>query len=143
MRTTLPRSSPAASNSAWPSPAQSPSVPDVLLRDEPTGALDYATGKIVLEAIASINRDLGTTTVVITHNAPMAQMADRVSHLADGCIGGGPEVQLGDGNRVDARGRAMQRTPSSEKGVAEGSAVIVYPPDVLRDGARVGVRPAG
>ena len=46
--------------------------PDVLLCDEPTGALDYATGKIVLDAIAKINRDLGTTTVVITHNAPIA-----------------------------------------------------------------------
>ena len=60
--------------------------PDVLLCDEPTGALDYATGKIVLDAIASINRDLGTTTVVITHNAPIAQMADRVLHLGDGRI---------------------------------------------------------
>ncbi|HEU5479952.1 MAG TPA: ABC transporter ATP-binding protein [Candidatus Tumulicola sp.] len=62
--------------------------PDVLLCDEPTGALDYATGKIVLEAIANINRDLGTTTVVITHNAPIAQMADRVLRLADGRIVG-------------------------------------------------------
>src|SRR5574337_1714656 len=62
--------------------------PDVLLCDEPTGALDYATGKIVLEAIANINRDLGTTTVVITHNAPIAQMAERVLHLADGTIAG-------------------------------------------------------
>ena len=62
--------------------------PDVLLCDEPTGALDYATGKIVLEAIANINRDLGTTTVVITHNAPIARMADRVLRLADGRIVG-------------------------------------------------------
>ena len=60
--------------------------PDVLLCDEPTGALDYATGKIVLEAIATINRDLGTTTVVITHNAPIARMGDRVLRLADGRI---------------------------------------------------------
>jgi putative ABC transport system ATP-binding protein len=62
--------------------------PDVLLCDEPTGALDYATGKIVLEAIANINRDFGTTTIVITHNAPIAQMADRVLHLGDGRIVG-------------------------------------------------------
>jgi putative ABC transport system ATP-binding protein len=60
--------------------------PDVLLCDEPTGALDYATGKVVLEVIASVNRELGTTAVVITHNAPIAGMADRVLHLADGRI---------------------------------------------------------
>jgi putative ABC transport system ATP-binding protein len=60
--------------------------PDVLLCDEPTGALDYATGRIVLEAIARINAELGTTTAVITHNAPIAQMADRVMRLADGRI---------------------------------------------------------
>ena len=60
--------------------------PDVLLCDEPTGALDCATGKVVLEVIASVNRELGTTAVVITHNAPIAGMADRVLHLADGRI---------------------------------------------------------
>ncbi len=60
--------------------------PDVLLCDEPTGALDYRTGKLVLEVIAQINRDLGTTVVVITHNAAMAGMADRVMHLGDGQI---------------------------------------------------------
>jgi putative ABC transport system ATP-binding protein len=60
--------------------------PDVLLCDEPTGALDYATGKIVLEVIARINVELGTTAVVITHNASIAGMADRVLHLADGRI---------------------------------------------------------
>jgi len=60
--------------------------PDVLLCDEPTGALDYATGKLVLEAIARINVELGTTAVVITHNAAIAGMADRVLHLADGRI---------------------------------------------------------
>ena len=52
--------------------------PDVLLCDEPTGALDYETGKLVLEVIARINRELGTTAVVITHNAAIAGMADRV-----------------------------------------------------------------
>jgi len=60
--------------------------PDVLLCDEPTGALDYATGKVVLKAIARINAELGTTAVVITHNAPIAQMADRVMRMADGRI---------------------------------------------------------
>jgi putative ABC transport system ATP-binding protein len=60
--------------------------PDVLLCDEPTGALDYATGKVVLAAIVRINRELGTTAAVITHNAPIAQLADRVMRLADGRI---------------------------------------------------------
>jgi putative ABC transport system ATP-binding protein len=60
--------------------------PDVLLCDEPTGALDFATGKRVLEAIADINQRLGTTAVVITHNAAIARMADRVLYLGDGTI---------------------------------------------------------
>ncbi len=60
--------------------------PDVLLCDEPTGALDYATGKVVLEVIAKINAELGTTAAVITHNAPIAQIADRVLRMADGRI---------------------------------------------------------
>ena len=54
--------------------------------DEPTGALDYDTGKVVLAAIARVNERLGTTTVIITHNAIMADMADRVIHLSDGCV---------------------------------------------------------
>ncbi|MGB8857344.1 MAG: ABC transporter ATP-binding protein [Burkholderiales bacterium] len=60
--------------------------PDVLLCDEPTGALDYVTGKVVLEVIAKINQELGTTAVVITHNASIAGMADRVLRLDDGRI---------------------------------------------------------
>jgi len=60
--------------------------PEVLLCDEPTGALDRATGVFVLEAIARINRELGTTTAVITHNAVIALMADRVVSLSDGRI---------------------------------------------------------
>jgi putative ABC transport system ATP-binding protein len=60
--------------------------PAVLLCDEPTGALDYATGKIVLEALAQVNRELGTLTVVITHNAAIARMAGRVIHLSSGLI---------------------------------------------------------
>ena len=60
--------------------------PEVLLCDEPTGALDYATGKLVLEVIERINRELGTTAIVITHNAAIAGMADRVLHLGGGRI---------------------------------------------------------
>ena len=61
--------------------------PDVLLCDEPTGALDISTGIVVLEAIDRINRTLGTTTAVITHNAAVSAMADRVITLSDGHIG--------------------------------------------------------
>ena len=60
--------------------------PAVLLCDEPTGALDIATGIVVLEAIARVNRELGTATTVITHNAAIAEMADRVIRLADGRV---------------------------------------------------------
>jgi putative ABC transport system ATP-binding protein len=60
--------------------------PDVLLCDEPTGALDYQTGKLVLEVIARINAEIGTTVIVITHNAAIAGMADRVLHFGDGRI---------------------------------------------------------
>ncbi len=60
--------------------------PAVLLCDEPTGALDVQTGIVVLEAIERVNRELGTTTAVITHNAAIAQMADRVISLGDGLI---------------------------------------------------------
>ena len=60
--------------------------PEVLLCDEPTGALDVRTGVVVLEAIQSANRELGTLTVIITHNAVMADMADRVIHLSDGRV---------------------------------------------------------
>ncbi len=60
--------------------------PEVLLCDEPTGALDSKTGIVVLEALQRVNQEMGTTTAVITHNAGIAQMADRVIHLADGLI---------------------------------------------------------
>jgi putative ABC transport system ATP-binding protein len=60
--------------------------PDVLLCDEPTGALDIATGILVLQAIEQVNRELGTATAVITHNAAVAGMADRVVSLSDGRI---------------------------------------------------------
>ena len=60
--------------------------PDVLLCDEPTGALDVHTGKVVLQAIARVNRDLGTTVAIITHNAAIGRMADRVITMKDGRI---------------------------------------------------------
>ena len=60
--------------------------PSILLCDEPTGALDFQTGLIVLQVIERINRELGAATAVITHNAPIAAMADRVITLADGRV---------------------------------------------------------
>ena len=60
--------------------------PDVLLCDEPTGALDYATGKLVLEVLERANRQLGTIVAIITHNAAIAGMADRVVRLSSGAI---------------------------------------------------------
>src|SRR5436190_2130807 len=62
--------------------------PDVLLCDEPTGALDIKTGIVVLEALNRVNQEMGTATVVITHNAAIAGMADRVVRLADGRVAG-------------------------------------------------------
>ncbi len=60
--------------------------PELLLCDEPTGALDSKTGILVLEAIDQVNRELGTTTAVITHNTVIGSMADRVLHIADGKV---------------------------------------------------------
>jgi putative ABC transport system ATP-binding protein len=60
--------------------------PAVLLCDEPTGALDSETGIRVLEAIDSANRTLGTATAIITHNADIARMADRVIHMSNGAV---------------------------------------------------------
>ena len=58
--------------------------PDLLLCDEPTGALDCKTGVLLLEALDRVNRQFATPTVLVTHNAVIAGMADRVVHLADG-----------------------------------------------------------
>ncbi len=60
--------------------------PDILLCDEPTGALDMQTGIMVLQAIENINQELGTTTAVITHNAVVGAMADRIIYISDGKI---------------------------------------------------------
>jgi putative ABC transport system ATP-binding protein len=73
--------------------------PEVLLCDEPTGALDSRTGIAVLEAIETINRELGTTTALITHNAGIAGMADRVISFADGNV---QETKTND-KRLSAR----------------------------------------
>lgn len=73
--------------------------PAVLLCDEPTGALDVKTGRLVLEVIERINREIGTTTLVITHNAAIAGMADRV-------------LQLGDGTLVRSERNAKRITPA-------------------------------
>ena len=62
--------------------------PEILLCDEPTGALDVQTGILVLEAIKNINQELGTTTAVITHNSVVGKMADRVIYISDGKISG-------------------------------------------------------
>jgi putative ABC transport system ATP-binding protein len=62
--------------------------PDLLLCDEPTGALDFETGVRVLATLERVNRELGTTTAIITHNAPIAAIAHRVITLADGRIVG-------------------------------------------------------
>jgi len=70
--------------------------PEVLLCDEPTGALDAKTGVIVLEVLERINREMGTTTAVITHNAMIAEMADRVISLSDGRIS---EVRVNETKR--------------------------------------------
>lgn len=62
--------------------------PDVLLCDEPTGALDYATGKLVLDVLERVNRETGTIVAIITHNEAIAGMADRVVRVSSGTIAG-------------------------------------------------------
>ena len=74
--------------------------PDVLLCDEPTGALDSTTGVAVLEAIEQVNNELGTATAIITHNAGIAAMADRVVMFADGKVG---EIRINE-TRAPAKG---------------------------------------
>jgi putative ABC transport system ATP-binding protein len=73
--------------------------PDVLLCDEPTGALDFQTGKLVLEVLERVNQEIGTTTAVITHNAAIAGMADRV-------------IRLGSGEIVEVRRNEVKARPA-------------------------------
>jgi putative ABC transport system ATP-binding protein len=61
-------------------------VPEILLCDEPTGALDAKTGRLVLEVLERVNRELSASVAIVTHNAPIAEMADRVVTMADGAI---------------------------------------------------------
>ncbi|MCB0719490.1 MAG: ABC transporter ATP-binding protein [Bacteroidetes bacterium] len=70
--------------------------PAVLLCDEPTGALDSETGVVVLEAIERVNRELGTTTAVITHNITIGDMADRIIRMADGKVS---EIEINNNKR--------------------------------------------
>jgi putative ABC transport system ATP-binding protein len=89
--------------------------PDVLLCDEPTGALDYDTGKIVLASIKRANEELGTTVVIITHNAAIAGMSDRVLRLGGGRMIGeerNARTSSGESRRSHhdrARGRGGRR----------------------------------
>ena len=74
--------------------------PEILLCDEPTGALDFQTGRLVLEVLERVNRQLGTATAIITHNAPIAKMADRIVTMS--------------GGRIVRTERNAVRVPSSE-----------------------------
>ena len=136
--------------------------PAVLLCDEPTGALDCATGVMVLQAMEHINQTLGTTTVVIAHNAPIAQMADRVLRVGD-------PVALGDlvaefqsliAPLLDERNRQVltQRLGSAQAarrvevrdchasqawitaGLQAGETVVLFPGNLIQDGQRVRVQ---
>ncbi len=107
--------------------------PDLLLCDEPTGALDFSTGRLVLATIELIARELGTTTVIITHNAPVAAIADRVLTLDHRCLGDErddahravarawsvpelrPQTPPGDLTRKEASFGATRVRPSSRK----------------------------
>jgi putative ABC transport system ATP-binding protein len=62
--------------------------PKILLCDEPTGALDYVTGKLILKILQETCRSTGKTVIIITHNSAIAQMADRVIHIKNGQVGG-------------------------------------------------------
>ena len=103
--------------------------PDVLLCDEPTGALDITTGVVVLEALERVNQELGTATVVITHNAAIAAMADRVVRLADGRIvgvernahqGRSREICSGDGSLASRRSIGSCFATLGDEGTSAG-----------------------
>lgn len=121
--------------------------PEVLLCDEPTGALDYATGKIVLDVIERVNRELGTTTAVITHNAAIAGMADRVVLVLRVPVsalfrrGEGWSVFVVENGIAHLRNVEVDhRTPFEaevKSGLEEGAEVIIHPSNQISDGARV------
>ena len=103
--------------------------PDVLLCDEPTGALDYPTGKLVLEVLERVNREMGTLTVVITHNAAIAGMAERVIRISSGEIvevtANEPPASRrrnspGNGGGVTRRGGLHRRSEASTMEVRSG-----------------------
>lgn len=73
--------------------------PDILLCDEPTGSLDFTTGRLVLDVLDHANRELGTITLIVTHNAAIAEMADRVIRMRDGAV-------------ADIRHNATRRPPA-------------------------------
>ena len=77
-------SSPEESSSVWPSPARLRKIPNFCLCDEPTGALDYSTGKAILKLLQDTCRERGMTVIVITHNSAIAPMADRIIKIRNG-----------------------------------------------------------
>ena len=83
---TFPHSSRAVNSSVFPLPAHLPKKPKLLLCDEPTGALDYETGKSILKLLQDTCRRDGMTVVIITHNAALAAMADRIIRVKSGHI---------------------------------------------------------
>jgi putative ABC transport system ATP-binding protein len=82
----LPRSSPADSNNASPSPAPSPARPAVLLADEPTGNLDSKNGDAVMALLADSLHRAGSTIVMVTHDTRFARHAERTIHVFDGRV---------------------------------------------------------
>ena len=60
--------------------------PRLLICDEPTGSLDYLTGRMILSLLSKINRELGSTVIIVTHNAPICAMAHRVARMSSGMI---------------------------------------------------------
>ena len=99
--------------------------PDVLLCDEPTGALDSATGVRVLDAIERVNATLGTTTVVITHNVDIARMAHRVLHMADGRIARSEPNPQRDAGAGAALVTALQRKALRDLRHLRGQALAI------------------
>jgi putative ABC transport system ATP-binding protein len=109
--------------------------PDVLLCDEPTWALDFQTGKLVLDVLERVNRELSTTVAIITHNVAIGGMADRVVRMHSG------QIAAIERNAVRAS-VAGHRNPFEVEitgGLAVGDLVVRHPTDKLADGVRVAV----